>query len=140
MFHLCLGLIALSLIPGGYSACKSLEELEDCAYQISFLENRDLKVPTNDAEVIALCGKAKTGLTCIKDHATTCMKGPLKAVTMKVLNDLDKHLNTHCDSKPHRQEFLSHVSCFTDPAKVEAIRLCSDKHMVMMEKVYEYPP
>lgn len=138
-FFFALGLLAL-LIPGGYSACKSLEEIDECAYQVSFLENRDLKVPTSDGEVIELCGKAKGGLTCIKDQATECMKGPLKAITLKVLNDLDKHLNTHCDSQPHRAEFLSHISCFTDANKAEAVRLCSDKHMVMMEKVYGFAP
>ena len=36
-------------------ACKSMEELDTCAYQISFLEDNNVKVPNNDGEVIAMC-------------------------------------------------------------------------------------
>ena len=48
---------------------------------------------------------------------------------------MQNHLNTRCDSPPHRVDFLKHVQCFTDKSKAEAVRLCSDKHLVMMEKV-----
>ena len=75
----------------------------------------------------------------MKDQAGECMNGPMKAVTTKVLGDLENHLNTRCDSAPHRADFLKHVQCFTDAAKADAIRLCSDKHLVMMEKVSNLP-
>jgi len=133
-YILGLALIA-TVIPGGWMACKSVEELDNCAYEISFLENRALKVPSNDGEVQTMCGKAKGGIKCLKDQAQECMQGPMKSVTIKVMGDLENHLNTRCDSPPHRADFLKHVQCFTDDAKAEAIRLCSDKHMVMMEKV-----
>lgn len=63
----------------------------------------------------------------------------MKAITIKVMNDLEGHLNTRCDSPDHRAEFLKHTQCFTDPGKADAIRLCADKHMVMMEKVSNLP-
>lgn len=44
------------IIPGGWMACKTVEEMDVCAYEISFLENRDQPVPTTDAEVVDLCG------------------------------------------------------------------------------------
>lgn len=90
---------------------------------------------------VACCihSKAKAGLKCLSDQAKECMKGALKSLTVKVMGDLEKHLNTHCDSPPHRAEFLKHVQCFQDQAKADAIRLCSDKHMVMLEKVSNMP-
>lgn len=83
--------------------------------------------------------KAKAGVTCLKDQANECMNGPMKSVTIKILGDLSNHLNTRCDSAPHRADFLKHVACFTDKAKADAVRLCSDKHLVMMEKVSVMP-
>lgn len=55
------------------------------------------------------------------------------------MGDLEKHLNTRCDSPPHRADFLKHTQCFKDQAKADAIRLCADKHMVMLEKVSSLP-
>ena len=36
-------------------ACKTKSEIDECAYLTNFLENRDMKTPTNDAEVIEMC-------------------------------------------------------------------------------------
>lgn len=120
-------------------ACKSVEELDQCAYEMNILANKDLPIPTTDEQVVAGCGVAKNSLKCLKDDAEACMKGPLKPMVMKVMNDMEKHLNTHCDSPPHRAEFLKHVQCFTDHAKLDAVRLCADKHVIMLEKVSTLP-
>lgn len=50
----CLAIIA-ALVPGYWTACKTVEELDQCAYEVSFLANRNLKPPTNDAEVVDQC-------------------------------------------------------------------------------------
>ena len=71
----------------------------------------------------------------MKDEANSCSKGTIKAVATKVMNDLEHHMTVRCDSPAHRADFLKHIQCFTDPSKAAQIRLCSDKHMIMMEKV-----
>lgn len=43
------------LIPGIWSICKTIEELDQCAYQLSFLENREIPVPYNEADVLQSC-------------------------------------------------------------------------------------
>ena len=73
------------------------------------------------------------------DHARECAKGALKSITIKVMNDLENHLHTRCDNPAERAEFLKHVGCFSDSSKADPIRLCADKHMVMMEKVSNFP-
>lgn len=52
---------------------------------------------------------------------------------------MENHLHLRCDNEKERAEFLKHVQCFSDKAKADAIRLCADKHMVMMEKVVDFP-
>lgn len=47
--------VIAAVLPGFWCACKTIEELDQCAYEISFLANRDIKVPTNDGEVIGMC-------------------------------------------------------------------------------------
>lgn len=131
-------LIFCIVVPGSWS-CKSIEELDECAYRISFLANRDMKVPSNDEETVHMCDNAKVSLKCISDEAKECSKGAAKAIFTKVMNDLEKHLHTRCDKAEDRAEFLKHVQCFQDPEKADALRLCSDKHMIMMEKVSQLP-
>ena len=75
----------------------------------------------------------------MKDYTGECMNGPTKTLSTKMLGSLEGHLNTRCDSAAHRADFLKHIQCFTDAAKAEAIRMCSDKHLVMMEKVSNLP-
>lgn len=137
LLKLCVVMIVVMANNGW--ACKSVEELDQCAYQINILSNKDLAVPTTDEQVVAGCNIAKSSLKCLKDDAESCMKGPMKPMVLKVMGDMEKHLNTHCDSPPHRAEFLKHVQCFTDQSKLDAVRMCADKHVIMLEKVSTMP-
>ncbi|UXI14490.1 putative ATP-dependent RNA helicase DDX46-like [Sarcoptes scabiei] len=119
--------------------CKTVEELDQCAYEINFLANRNIQVPSDDDGAIKMCDKAKEGLKCLTDYAKECSKGPVRAVATKLSNDLEKHLHARCDDPGQRGELLKHIQCFKDQSKADAIRLCSDKHMVMMEKVSNLP-
>lgn len=134
-----LSLATVLVFVPGYWACKTVEELDQCAYEISFLSNRGLVVPSDDAGVVDLCNKAKAGLKCLADHARDCAKGAMKSLTIKVMNDLERHLHTRCDNPDERAEFLKHVQCFHDQSKIDSVRLCADKHMVMLEKVSNLP-
>lgn len=55
--HSIVNVIAViaAVLPGFWCACKTIEELDQCAYEISFLANRNLKIPTNDGEVVGMC-------------------------------------------------------------------------------------
>ena len=81
----------------------------------------------------------KSGLKCLKDEATHCMKGPMQAATLMIMNDQEANVNEHCDSPQHRSDFLQHIQCFQDVSKADAVRLCVDRHLTMMELIATKP-
>lgn len=114
--------------------------MDQCAYQLSFLENREIPVPYNEADVLQSCKQSQSGIKCLRSHTEECMTGMIKNIFLNAIVTLEKHINNRCDSKPHRDEFIKHVTCFHDPAKAEAIRLCTDRYLVIMEKTSELDP
>ncbi|KAH7644187.1 hypothetical protein HUG17_6549 [Dermatophagoides farinae] len=126
--------IIISLLKVGWS-CRTIEELDECAYSFDIISNPSIPIPTNDQEVQTLCSNTQSGLKCLNDEAKECAKGSIKAILVKVITDLTDGINHRCADPGERTEFARHIQCFHDDTKAAPIRNCVNRHIAMMERV-----
>ncbi|CAG2181254.1 unnamed protein product [Oppiella nova] len=114
-----------------------LKEADDCGMKGSFFGNRDVLVPTNEAEMDKHCGLIRESLKCLNDFTGNCLKGFVQTTIKMAVGNADKHLMKRCDNSEDRKEFLKHVKCLTDKSKMEPMHICAEKNSVMMEKLVD---
>ncbi|KAI2808181.1 hypothetical protein BLOT_006123 [Blomia tropicalis] len=114
--------------------CKTVDELDACAYKSAFLVNRNIPMPKTTEQ---LQRNARESLGCMKDFSNTCVIGTPKMYLSKIYNAANKSLEDHCTNEDRSKEFLETLSCLDTDEKVERVRKCSDKHILMLEKAVD---
>lgn len=66
-----------------------------------------------------------------------CVTGPPKLLLKKIYGTVKRGLDERCDNENKASEFVENVKCLDTEEKVEAVRMCSDKHIKLLEKVVE---
>ena len=55
--------VLADMFQQSHGQCKTVDELDDCAYKSSFLDNRDLKIPKTPEELQTYCKYVQTFVT-----------------------------------------------------------------------------
>ncbi|CAG2112568.1 unnamed protein product, partial [Medioppia subpectinata] len=115
-----------------FSGC-DLSEGDACGMKGSFFGNRNVLIPTSEAEMDTHCSTIRDSIKCLQDFTNNCLKGFVQAAIKMAVGNADKHLMKRCDNPDDRKEFLKHVSCLKDKQKMEPMHICAEKNAVMME-------
>lgn len=77
---------------------------------------------------------------CLISMNDKCVTGPPQLFMKKLFGSIKQSISDRCDDPENLQEFLDNLQCLDTDAKVEAVRKCSDKHIVILEAVSNFKP
>lgn len=80
---------------------------------------------------------ARESLGCVTNFSEKCVTGPPKLLLKKIYGTVKRGLDERCDNENKASEFVENVKCLNTEEKIEAVRMCSDKHIKLLEKVVE---
>lgn len=76
----------------------------------------------------------------MQTHSATCLKGMAQAISQGILSKIDDSISGRCTNKDERQAFFENTNCFVTKAdQLEPIHQCGEKHIIMSEKIVEFP-
>lgn len=80
---------------------------------------------------------AHSSIDCLSDFNENCVLGPPQILLRKIYKTVKEGLNERCNEDDKAHEFVENLRCLDTEEKIEAIRVCSDKHVKLLEKVGE---
>lgn len=80
---------------------------------------------------------AHSSIDCLSEFNENCVVGPPQILLRKVYSTVREGLNERCNDDDKAYEFVENLRCLDTEEKIEAVRMCSDKHVKLLEKVGE---
>ena len=78
---------------------------------------------------------ATDSLNCLNEFNENCITGPPQILLRKVYDKVNNGLDGRCNDKEKSAEFIDNIKCLDTEQKVETVRMCSDKHIKLLELV-----
>ncbi|XP_015787707.1 uncharacterized protein LOC107364786 [Tetranychus urticae] len=134
LISICVILVTGFLVTSADFDCGKAEEmLEVCGLHLALLEDNEIPLPTNDAEMVEHCGKMFSNLDCIRDFNKKCLKPFPKTLFGMFNHDLRKEMKHRCDKPEGRAEFLKHAECLRHKDKLGPIIGCKNNFIGQLE-------
>lgn len=80
---------------------------------------------------------AQESVSCLNDFNENCVTGPPQMFLRKIYSTVKKGLDERCTDGDKAAEFVENLKCLDTDQKAETVRMCSDKHIKLLEKVAE---